>query len=616
MFEVAARDRVFALAIAAIAAIAAFRGAAAPAATIPIAEFSVPTAGAGPGGIVAGPEGDLWFTEIEANKIARITPAGAIVDEFPVPGSLLTELPAGIVLGPDGNLWFTELESNLVGRLTPAGVVTRFQVPTPNSAPTDIVAGPDGNLWLTENAGNRIARITPAGAFKEFPVPTAGSGPAGIAAGPDGNLWFTESAANKIGRLSIQGTFHELDLPDAGSDPEPAKIVAGPDGNLWFTEIGGNNVGRVTPAGVFAEFPTPTANAGGAIIAPGPDGNLWFTEISANQIGRITPAGVITEYQVPTAGSGPAGITAGPDGNVWFTELNGNLIGRVAVAGSSTCVAGPATLCIDDQPGDRRWQITATYKTAEGGGLAGNAQAIALSTLGVDEGGLLWFFDAANPEMLVKVINACALNQRFWVFYSATTNVGFTVVVKDTRTGRTKSYQNRDGVPAPPVQDSAAFACSPQGDLAGGAASAAGGGAGSAGGVGPRFDAAVPAAGSACATTATTLCIDQRFMIAVNYKTVEGGGRAGAGQAIGLTSLGVAQGGLFWFFAMSNPEMLIKVIDGCSLNGHYWVFYAAGTNAGFTVTVTDRQTGRQRTYGNADGTAAPPEQDTSALPCQ
>ena len=61
--------------------------------------------------------------------------------------------------------------------------------------------------------------------------------------------------------------------------------------------------------------------------------------------------------------------------------------------------------------------------------------------------------------------------------------------------------------------------------------------------------------------------------------------------------------------------MLIKIIDGCTLDSHFWVFYAATTNVGFTVTVTDTQTGHQVTYTNHDQTAAPPKQDTSALAC-
>ncbi|HEY6322518.1 MAG TPA: hypothetical protein VJA16_13265 [Thermoanaerobaculia bacterium] len=61
--------------------------------------------------------------------------------------------------------------------------------------------------------------------------------------------------------------------------------------------------------------------------------------------------------------------------------------------------------------------------------------------------------------------------------------------------------------------------------------------------------------------------------------------------------------------------MLIKIIDGCSLDSHFWVFFAATTNVGFTVTVTDTQTSHQAVYTNADKHAAPPVQDTSALTC-
>jgi len=122
-----------------------------------------------------------------------------------------------------------------------------------------------------------------------------------------------------------------------------------------------------------------------------------------------------------------------------------------------------------------------------------------------------------------------------------------------------------------------------------------------------------------CTPNSTTLCIDQnpgdgRFQIQVSYHS-SASGTSGPGNAIALSSLGVNEGGLFWFFGASNPEMLIKVLDGCSLGGHFWVFYAATTNVGFTVTVTDTQTNHQAVYVNADNHAALPEQDTSALTC-
>jgi hypothetical protein len=63
--------------------------------------------------------------------------------------------------------------------------------------------------------------------------------------------------------------------------------------------------------------------------------------------------------------------------------------------------------------------------------------------------------------MLIKVLNACALNSRYWVFYAATTNVELTTTVVDTQTGRTQVYFNPLNTPAPPVQDTNALATCP-----------------------------------------------------------------------------------------------------------------------------------------------------------
>jgi streptogramin lyase len=128
-----------------------------------------------PFGITSGPDGNVWFTELFAGKVGRISPDGAAV-EFAVPGAL----PAGITRGPDGNLWFAD-ESGNIDRITPSGTVTLFSLPAA-SFPFAITAGPEGNLWFTETVTStgkaNIGRITPAGAITLFPLPdgmTSGS---------------------------------------------------------------------------------------------------------------------------------------------------------------------------------------------------------------------------------------------------------------------------------------------------------------------------------------------------------------------------------------------------------------------------------------------------------
>ena len=90
---------------------------------------------------------------------------------------------------------------------------------------------------------------------------------------------------------------------------------------------------------------------------------------------------------------------------------------------------------------------------------------------------------------------------------------------------------------------------------------------------------------------------------------------SGSGHAISLASVGVDWGGLSWFFSAGSPEMLIKVLDSCAVNGKFWVFCTASTNVGLAITVTDLQNGNPATNAHSDLTTAPPLLDVNAFPC-
>ena len=99
-----------------------------------------------------------------------------------------------------------------------------------------------------------------------------------------------------------------------------------------------------------------------------------------------------------------------------------------------------------------------------------------------------------------------------------------------------------------------------------------------------------------CALGAGELCLGGRFRVAVQFIDPQSGGpgQAGAGHPLPLTS----DTGGFWFFDSSNVELILKVIDGRTVNGHFWMFYGALSDVEYTVTVTDTATGRTRTYHN------------------
>ncbi|MGH6746802.1 caspase, EACC1-associated type [Novosphingobium sp.] len=302
-----------------------------------IDEFAVAT-GSHPVGMTAGPDGNMWFTEPDHDKIGKITPDGKIA-EYPVP------TPGGhpfeIAAGPDGNVWFTEgnpdgTSGNKIGRLVPAtGEVTEYPIPTPDSAAVGITAGPDGNMWFTEYNGNKIGKITPSGNITEFALPNGGQ-PNQIIKGPDNHLWFTEFSGDKIGKMTITGeVIGEYSLSTGAG---PVDITVGPDGNLWFTEIKANKIGRITPTGNgLDEFAAP-AESWPANIAIDSDGILWFTELRGHKIGQMSTTGadagkVLRELPIPSAEAGPKpeplDIATGPNRSVWFTEQNSDRIGRI-----------------------------------------------------------------------------------------------------------------------------------------------------------------------------------------------------------------------------------------------------------------------------------------------
>jgi hypothetical protein len=122
------------------------------------------------------------------------------------------------------------------------------------------------------------------------------------------------------------------------------------------------------------------------------------------------------------------------------------------------------------------------------------------------------------------------------------------------------------------------------------------------------FDDVYFQASGGCTPEATNLCLNQgRFKLTATFDA--GGGNAGQAQAVKLTD----DTGYLWFFAAANVEVVAKVIDGCGLGGHYWVFAGGLTNVAVVITVTDTQTGSTRTYTNPQDQAFQPLQDTAAF---
>ncbi|MDE3266768.1 MAG: fibronectin type III domain-containing protein [Acidobacteriota bacterium] len=292
-------------------------------------------------------------------------------------------------------------------------------------------------------------------------------------------------------------------------------------------------------------------------------------------------------------------------------------VGATTLAEVAECVEDGETVCLNGG----RFRVELQWESADD---AGAGAAVPLT----NDTGYLWFFNADNVEVMVKVLDGCAFNQRYWVFAGGLTDVKVIMKVIDSETGVAATYYNAPGVAFQPVQDQDTFAVCPQGAnlygesryllgdeemeaVRGGSVGASTVGAPTVGA--PAFWPASVAErqhGGSCVPDDQTLCLENgRFSVRATWQKPDGE----TGDAVAWPLTGDT--GLYWFFEPSNVEMVLKVLDGCGVNGHRWVFAGGLTDVGVTMTVTDTETGKVQTFGNPVGTPFQPVQELKAFPC-
>ena len=118
--------------------------------------------------------------------------------------------------------------------------------------------------------------------------------------------------------------------------------------------------------------------------------------------------------------------------------------------GGQQCVPNNNTLCLSEG----RFRVFVDWATDDDSGV-GTAVPLTADT------GYFWFFNQANVELVIKVLNACSFADRFWVFAGGLTNVEVEITVVDAVTGAVRQYSNPPETPFQPIQDTDAFATCP-----------------------------------------------------------------------------------------------------------------------------------------------------------
>jgi Concanavalin A-like lectin/glucanases superfamily len=274
-------------------------------------------------------------------------------------------------------------------------------------------------------------------------------------------------------------------------------------------------------------------------------------------------------------------------------DADTNIAGSAATLRSLApgCTVDATSLCLNDG----RFRVNVVWSNFVGA--QGYGQAVPLT----GDTGYFWFFSPDNVEVVIKVLDGRTINDRFWIFFGALSNVPYSVTVTDTSNGLSRSYINPSGIFASigDTQGLPNLTPLPTGALTEVWSNET------------PFQASLGALDSErsalCAGGPETLCVQNgRFQVEVDWRTNTGTGR---GQAANLTN----ETGYFWFFSPNNIELVLKVLDGRLINQHWWIFYGALSDVEYTVTVTDTTNNAVKVYRNVQGNLASVG-DTFAFP--
>ncbi|SDE00684.1 hypothetical protein [Nocardioides lianchengensis] len=298
-----------------------------------VRRFPVPTSTAGLGRIRTAPNGDMWFTMEDANKIGRITPAGRIT-EYTIEDR--DDIGGGVpdlAVAADGTVWiiwdhgrrafsFRPSTNQVTGNYSlgsyPYGkqvAIGPGQVPwitmsydddglarivngqavwLQNAPPCDgaIAYGRDGAMWC--QADDTLIRSNAnASAGTTYPLPDGLADPYSLAAGPNGSVWFARYDTATWFTSADEGDVGWIDhrsgatrIIDTGDKTAPKSLTYGPDRKMWFTSVGRDHaIGHVDARGRGALVKV--GNYEPEYLTFSRAGDVWFTDEKSNSIVQI-----------------------------------------------------------------------------------------------------------------------------------------------------------------------------------------------------------------------------------------------------------------------------------------------------------------------------------------
>lgn len=355
-----------------------------------------------PSGICIDPNGNLFVTDYDNQKIRKITPTG-IVSTFAgttkgfLDGNALTSKfssPYGIFIDPNGNLYISDFANDKIRKISPSGIVSTIAPSENFHLPKGICMDKNGNIYVASSGSDKIKKITPTNNVSDLAGSISGfadglgamamfDSPSGICVDSDGNLFVADALNNRIRKISPAGVVTTFAGNGVRSNYDengvkvgfygPLGIHIDADGNINVADTYNHSIRKITPSGWVSTFAGSGSgdSDGLRLVAKfaGPNGlctdaagNIYVVDRLNGKIRKITPAGITSTLagssdRGNTDGKGsvarfsfPNGVCADANGNIYVTDADNYRIRKITSEGLVSTLAG-STVGILDGPG-------------------------------------------------------------------------------------------------------------------------------------------------------------------------------------------------------------------------------------------------------------------------
>ena len=270
----------------------------------------------GPHSIQVAPDGRLWITLANGNRLAGFDPE---TETWTIHRLEHGYYPHTLRFDARGRIWYTIAASNQIGRFDPSsGSSRQIRLPAPTLGQALTTRMLPLFLWVGRHVDLR--RLA-SGGRKATTLPV----PYGIDVAPDGTIWFSQLNAHRIGRIDPQDLSVKIvETPF----PAPRRLRFDSKGTLWIPSFSDGLIASFDPAtGSFQQWKIDMPDAIGetpyALNVDRRDDTVWICGTNSDSLIRFEPRTErFTVYPLPTRVTYTRDIDFDARGRVWTSNSN------------------------------------------------------------------------------------------------------------------------------------------------------------------------------------------------------------------------------------------------------------------------------------------------------